>query len=349
MPYPTLWTSAYGDAFIDALKSAGADPATVFASVGLRLADYASRDAMMPLSKHVALRETAADATGDPYFGLHLGLSLTPRDGGVLGYVFVHSSTVGEAVRNVVRYIGVVNQACEVALRIEKSHALWTYQLKDAQIRERRQDTECTLAIGLLLIRAVASSEWQPEEVHFEHGAPDDVTELQRTFGTHLHFRQPANALVMRRDLLDRIVSGADTKLFPILEDHIRNMLAQLPPANDFMMNVRHELTKSLALGNAHIEHLAKTLGLGTRTLQRRLHEHGSSYRSVLEDVRRELALRYMTERGMSVTEVAFLLGYHDTSAFIRAFRRWTGVSPLVHRRRVLGTGKGEDSPLRSA
>ena len=349
MPYQSLWTSTYGDVFLTALKQGGADPERVFASVGLRLADYASKDATMPLSKHVALRESAAAATGDDFFGLHLGLSLTPRDGGALGYVFMHSPTVGEAVRNVARYMAVMNQGCEVALRTEEAHGTWTYQLKDMQIRERRQDSECTLAMGLLLIRAIADDDWSPLEAHFEHAAPRNVAELERVFGGDLHFQQSMNALVMRRDLLDRIVRGADSRLFPILEDHIRNMLGQLPPADDFMLQVRHELAKSLATGNAHVEYLAKQLGLGARTLQRRLHEHDASYRSVLEGVRRELALRYLAERGVSVTEVAFLLGYHDTSAFIRAFRRWTGVSPLAHRRRILDSGTESGSPLRSA
>jgi AraC-like DNA-binding protein len=201
----------------------------------------------------------------------------------------------------------------------------------------------------LLLIRCIVEPDWMPVEVHFEHAAPRDVAELERVFGRTLHFQQATNGLVLRRELLDRIVRGADSRLYPILEQHIRNMLRQLPPADDFMLSVRHEVAKSLAVGNAHVDYLARQLGLGSRTLQRRLNEYGASYRSVLEDVRRELALRYLAESDISVTEVAFLLGYHDTSAFIRAFRRWTGVSPLAHRRRMLGSSNKAGSPLRSA
>lgn len=347
MPQQSLWTSAYGDVFLAALKRGGADPERVFASAGLRLSDYRDGDHMMPLHKHVALREAAAEATGDSFFGLHLGLELTPRDGGVLGYVFMHSPTVGQAMRNVARYMGVVSQGADVGLSIEDEHAVWSYQITDTSIRRRRQDSECTLAIGLLLIRFITQPEWKPLQAWFEHAKPDDVSELERVFGPDLHFRQPTNGLVMNPDVLDRIVRGADSRLFPILEAHIKDVLDKLPPCDDFLMNVRHELVKSLASGHPQVDYLARKMGMGSRTLQRRLSEQGTSYRGLLEDVRRGLALRYLTEPSVSVTEVAFLLGYHDTSAFIRAFRGWMGTSPLAHRRRVLGSETA--SPLRSA
>jgi AraC-like DNA-binding protein len=303
----------------------------------------------MPVRKHVQLREESARQTGDDAFGLHLGQGLTPRDGGLLGYVFIHSPTLGEAVRNVSRYVGIMNQGAEVSVRTDGALTEWSYQLKDPRIRERRQDAECTCALALQLIRALTEPGWHPKEVHFEHGEPRDAAEHRRIFQCTVLFHQPTNALVFGRELLDRIVTAADPRLFHILEEYIKKSLKEMPPVDDFMLSARHQLAKALTQGEGSVGHVAKRLGVGSRTLQRRLGERGMSFRSLLDAVRQDLALRYLADSSVSVTEVAFLLGYRDTSAFIRAFRRWVGVSPLVHRRRVMESREPLARPMSMA
>ncbi|MGA9526123.1 MAG: helix-turn-helix transcriptional regulator, partial [Myxococcaceae bacterium] len=109
--------------------------------------------------------------------------------------------------------------------------------------------------------------------------------------------------------------------------------LARLPKADDFVLQVRQRVTSALSGGEPTLEAIASQLAITPRTLQRRLKEHGTTYQLLLEELRRELALRYLRDHGLEISEVAFLLGFSEPSAFHRAFRRWTGTTPLSFRR----------------
>jgi AraC-like DNA-binding protein len=150
-------------------------------------------------------------------------------------------------------------------------------------------------------------------------------------------FGRPEDAaLVFAASDLERQVPGADRGLLPIVERHLA---ASLPPRGEgdaWLEGLRDEISRRICDGQPTIFSLAKRLGLGVRTLQRRLDERGLVFKTLVEEIRRDLALRYLGDEGPSLTEVAFLLGYSEVSAFNRAFRRWTGGTPLSHRKRAL-------------
>ncbi len=125
----------------------------------------------------------------------------------------------------------------------------------------------------------------------------------------------------------------SDPGLCVILDRYAEELLAKLPQTNSIVDRVRQELSVGLRGGQVRLEAIAHTLEVEPRTLQRKLREAGISYQELLDEMRRELSIHYLKEEHISVYEVAFLLGFAETSAFHRAFKRWTGKTPSEFRR----------------
>ena len=130
----------------------------------------------------------------------------------------------------------------------------------------------------------------------------------------------------------------ADPWLLPIVEGHLRQQMDR-PAEAGWPQAVRDLITRSMSDGQATVRAVSRRLGLSVRTFQRQLAAHGLVFKQLVDDVRRELALRYLGDATATLTDIALLLGYSELSAFDRAFRRWMGVSPLEHRRRLRTEG----------
>ncbi len=138
--------------------------------------------------------------------------------------------------------------------------------------------------------------------------------------------------MVLDVKLLDCPVETADNELLKILKRHCQQILGARPKADDLVFEVRQLITTLLHSGQPKIDAVAQELGMSSRTLTRRLAEGGVTYKGLLDEVRRKLALRYLKDRRISLKQVAYLLGYSEVSAFYHAFRRWTGSSPVQYR-----------------
>jgi AraC-like DNA-binding protein len=168
--------------------------------------------------------------------------------------------------------------------------------------------------------------------------APADLGPLQAFFGGVLEFGAPRGELVLDRALLAEPLTGAEAGLASALAQHAEAMLARLPAApGPLTQRLRQELWRCLPDGVPGLAVLARRLGTSQRTLQRRLGLEGVTLQGQIEEVRRELALRLLTDARLSATEIAFLTGFSEASAFYRAFRRWTGTTPAGYRRRDRG------------
>jgi AraC-like DNA-binding protein len=130
-------------------------------------------------------------------------------------------------------------------------------------------------------------------------------------------------------------VVGGDRKLCAILEKQALELLDDLPRVGELSRRVQEAISAELRGGNPSAENVAEKLGVHPRTLSRRLQAEGTSHQQLLDQLRFELAERYLRERGLSIGEVAYLLGYADTSSFNKAFKRWTGSAPKRYRQQV--------------
>jgi AraC-like DNA-binding protein len=208
------------------------------------------------------------------------------------------------------------------------------HQLRGVALERRRQHQEYALTLGIGIIRMMAGSDWRPLEVQFEHEPPPRTNEHARVFGAPVLFRCMGNAMVIEREFCDRQVPTADRRQYPILEDYLERQLENRPTENRFVISVQAAIGNAMKDGEPKVADVAAAIGVSVRTLQRRLSESDVDYRALVDDTRRDLALRYLRDRRHTPSDVAYLLGYSELSAFSRAFRRWTGSTPSDYRRR---------------
>jgi AraC-like DNA-binding protein len=188
----------------------------------------------------------------------------------------------------------------------------------------------------LNLFREAMGPSWAPEEVHFEHPKPQGWREHERAFGSPVFFSQPANAIIFRPQILKHAMPSADLRLMSAMKLCLERLSERRDVRFSITDRVRSAVRARLPEGFPPINAIAAELRLPLSTVQRELHYDGLSYSTLVENTRRDLALSYVRQRQLSFSEIAFLVGYSELSAFSRAVRRWTGLSPRALRAEVL-------------
>lgn len=288
-------------------------------------------DNRLPFAQLVELYERAAQLTGDNNFGLHVGETVDVKVFDVVGYSALNSPTLGDAFTRVARYHSIWTDGATFTLETSKDTSAISYRYVE-KIAAHRQDSEMTFATVTTLCRNIASSDFNPTLIEFQHDAPADTSEHQRLFRCQIKFGAPLNKLHFPSSNLLLPIAKADAGLCALLDRHAEELLAKFPPRDSLVDQVRCIIATEFRGGNPSLEHVADQLGLTPRTLQRKLQELGTSHNELLEQMRRQLAMRYLREREMAICEVAYLLGFSESSSFHRAFKRWTGLTPKEFR-----------------
>lgn len=319
---------------IDAAAAHGVEPEALYRAIGLDAAVLEGPDNRIPFAQLVALYERAAEMTGDDDFGLHVGERVDPKLFDVLGYMVVNSPTMGEALNRLVRYHSIWSEGAFFNLDLGNTETSLTYEYAEEQRDDAcRHDCEMTLSIAVSFARRVTGVDWTPREVSFRHPRPKSIAEHERIFRAPIRFNRPSNELIFDSSLLALPMTKADPELCAILDRHAQELLAKSTRPGGLVNQVRHLLGEALNGGDARLETISQKLGLSVRTLQRRLREEGTSHQDLLDEMRSELSRRYLQESELAICEVAYLLGFSEPSAFHRAFRRWTGITPKEFRR----------------
>ncbi|MGE3228365.1 MAG: AraC family transcriptional regulator [Hyphomicrobium sp.] len=292
----------------------------------------------LSLASYCQLFEVSARLTHNDNFGLWFGHQFNPRDLGLWGYAAISAPTLGDALSTLVGLFPLHQQSSSMRLGLSDEGLIkLDYRVEAPEIVERRQDAELSLGMFLNLIREALGPSWSPEEVHFEHPRPEGRREHERAFGAPVFFSQATNALLLRPEQLARPMPGRD----PRLQAAMRLCLERLSDRDDLRTSVadqvRVTLRAKLPDGLPSLEMVAAELRVPASSIQRELDSEGLSYRTLIDTTRRELALSYIRQRQLPFSEIAFLLGYSELSAFSRAVQRWTGASPREVRKRLAG------------
>lgn len=312
------------------IAAAGADADQVFRRAGLDLEEIKDPTRWVDQEQYRRVLELASEATGDGCFGLRVGAGFDLRDYGILGYAALNCATLGEAATSLVRYFGVMRKGARFALKVEAETASIRFHVVNGSPEMPRHEAELALARLCKGIRDIVGHQWAPQWVDFAHHRQSGLAEHECFFGTEPRFGMEANRLVLDRADLQRRNPAADQRLYQILKHRLEALLPE-QGEDDLILKVREEVAEALAEGAA-LNVVAKRLGLGARTLQRRLRDRGLAYNDIVEQVRQEESFRHLRHAGLQISEIAFRLGYSEVSAFDRAFRRWSGTSPLAFR-----------------
>ena len=287
-------------------------------------------DAWITYAASAEFVDHAVAITQDADIGLHAAEAVEPGDFDVVEYAARSGETVGEAVDVVNRYIGLLREGANFHLAQDGPTCRWNL---DMAARFPRAINDWTVAIYVIMARRLTGTDWRPLEVHLMHDEPSDTREYSRILGAPVKFGQAHNALVFDRSWLDTPIVEADQRLHGLMRRYAGELLQQRPRTEGFVDRVRAAMAESLRAGHVSTLRVAKRLHLSERTLRRRLQEEGTNFKTTLEGVRRELALNYLQyQHELSIAEIAFMLGFSQTPAFSRAFKRWLGCSPNEYR-----------------
>ncbi|WP_437959480.1 AraC family transcriptional regulator [Sorangium sp. So ce119] len=310
---------------------AGVDPRAALAAAEVDPALLEDPTARVPHDTVVRAWTRVPDLARDPAFGLHAAELLVDHLFDVVDFVTGQCATVREVIGCVLRYQRLIHDALDVRLTVDGARARISQRFVGAVAPP--QLSSFIMGLWVLRARALTGVPFAPHRVTFAHAAPADRAEYDRLLGVPLAFDADENAVLFDASFLDAPTLRADPALGAVLRRHADELLAGLPADPSVRSALERHLIESLGRGAPDVAAAARALGMSARTLQRRLGDEGESYKSVLDEARRKLAVAHMRERGRTISEVAFLLGFSEVSAFSRAFRRWTGHSPAAYRR----------------
>ena len=302
-------------------------------------------DGRVEVGQLLTLWELAAEASGDPFYGLHAAERFaSPQTIHLVGHAARAAATLGEAIATVGRFARVMNETTAFELRRGARVSHLRVEPAPSHGRWPRVYAELVLAGYVRMGRFFTGVEQEVLGATFQHAAPADVSEYERMFGTTLKFGAPHNELAFRTEVLDLPVRFADAALKTYLDGLAAERLKRLSTTSPTRERVRVALSDCLASA-PDLAAIARRLAMSSRTLQRRLKEEGVTYSEVLDEVRHQVAVSLVEDRRFSLAEIAALLGYADGSAFRSAFRRWTGHSPSDVRKSKGRGVRGEPLP----
>ena len=328
---------------IDALRLRNVATGSVLRAAGISERDLAESS---PLHHRISaagqsrLLDCAAEAIEDTAFGLHLAEETDPRTVGIIFYAMSAAENLSEALALLDRYSRIANEAVRMRRTTTPEGLAVEIGFVGLPRPLGRQGAEFLMAVMLRALRELAGRKVRPIRAAFAHARNADLPEFVRFFGCPVEFGRAANEGVAS-DLLDfsnvtvtAPLLTADRKLLKALEPFCDMAAKERRTASDTLRAaVEKEAEKLLPHGKAQKPIIAKALGMSARTFSRRLSVEGTTYEDVVDGLRRSLALQYLKEPGMSLSQIAWLLGYEGSTSFNHAFRRWTGRSPSMARK----------------
>jgi len=325
--------------FFEVSRDLGLDPQPLLRQVGLRRAELDDPDKWIPAAACVALLEAAATTSGCETFGLRMAESRRLSSFGPLSLLISLQPTVRAALLTTIQYRDLINES--VALLLEDVGQTAIIRQEVIANTPCRQATELAIGVVFRLCRGGLGTHWRPVSVNFAHPAPADTQVHWRIFGCPLAFGSELNGMACRSADLDAPNPNADLAMARYAQRFV-DLLPRLRGRN-VSHDVRCAITLMLPMGRANSESVAEALALSVRTMQSRLDEAGESFSGILNEVRCELASRFVENTDYSMLHVAQLLGYTSASAFSRWFSTQFGMPPIERRaQRAAPTPSGD-------
>jgi AraC-like DNA-binding protein len=322
-------------------RHAGIRIGPLLAQAGLTAAQIEDSQARIPTRSQIRLLELAAQALQDDLLGLHLATEFDLREIGLLYYAMASSDSLGDAIRRGVRYSTISNEGIVVDLQAGRDVSV-RFRYLGVERRHERHQIEFWLTGFLRVCRHLSGRRLVPDRARFVHQRSNS-RELQSFFGCDVEFGATVDEIAFPPEVLRIENAAADPFLNRILIKSCEDALAsraQRPgsPRPDSLRpgslrpDLENAIVPMLPHGHASAREVSRDLGMSQRTLTRRLSAEGLTFSGVLNALRRDLADHYLRDESLSISQVAWLLGFRNLSAFTHAFKRWTGTTPRAAR-----------------
>ena len=323
-----------GQTFRRLLELHGLDALGIARKAGVDLAAMPAPGERIAVDQIDAMLRVAIPLVGDPAFGLQAARCWHPSELGVLGYAWLSSSTLRTGLQRTVRYSRLIGERAFTEIEDTRQGfkvRVWAERGNPALVPLAAVFVDIALAVLFDMCRMNAGAALRPVAVTLRRRKPQVADAYGRFFGCPVRFGAEESAFVLSARDADRPLSSANRQLAATFDKMLTEELARLDKS-DVVSRCRAAVLEHLSSGEATAEETAKQLHMSPRTLQRKLAEANTTYLKLVDDARKDLALRYIEDPRRSVTDITFSLGFSQPSAFTRAFRRWTGRSPSDYR-----------------
>ncbi|HSD59712.1 MAG TPA: AraC family transcriptional regulator [Burkholderiales bacterium] len=315
------------------LEALGQNPGQVLQESGLDPALLRDPENTIPFHAVGALLEHCVARTGCRHFGLLVGERGGVATVGVVGLLLRNSRDVGAALRNLIKYLHFHDRGAVPTLAVEGHATMLGYAIYAKGVPASEQICAGSMAVASNIMRSLCGADWHPTEVLFPFRKPADLKPYNRFFRAPLRFDAEQAALAFPAAWLDHPLSGAD----PEVQRAIESLLVALdaPDRVDIAARVRRVVRAMLIGGRASEGEVAHAFSMHRRTLNRRLRFHGTTFQTILAELRFEMACQLLRDTDNSVGDIATAVGYSGSSPFGRAFRHWSGMTPAEWRDRT--------------
>jgi AraC-like DNA-binding protein len=320
---------AYGYA-----KAAGVDLGPLLKKANLPFPMIEDQGVRLRVRDQISFLNLVASGLGDEFFGFHLALRSDLREIGWLYYVMASSSTVCEALQRAARYTSIVNEGLSLSYIGKADIGLRIQHVGVSRHMDRHQ-IEFVMTFLVRMFRHLTGLKLTRAHVKFIHRRKSAPSELLEFFGGNVEFSAAVDEITFAA-IGNMPIISADPYLNKLLIAYYEESLHRRTAyRGSFRSIVENTIVPLLPHGRPRVGQIAKHLGIGQRTFARRLSSEGLTYSEVLDHLRYNLAELYLTDESLSISEIAWLLGYQEVSAFTHAFKRWTGKTPRKARSRV--------------
>jgi AraC-like DNA-binding protein len=312
------------------IRELGGDPDSIFSAVGVDREVLSSRDGRMRYVDLMRLMHEAASRLAVPHFGLLAGRGWHLADAGAMGELVSNCPTLGDALETFVSLQYLNSQGGLAYYGVRGTVAEFGYAVYQHATHGVDQVYDAAMAAGTNFVRDLCGASWHPTEVLFSHTAPVDVRHHRAFFRVTPTFDAEYCTLRFPAAQLSMKIAGAD----PARRRRAEEAIAAAPEL-DLLQSVIRTLRQQLLNGRCSGVSVAEALSMHRRTLNRRLHERGTTFQRCLDQVRFEVACQLLATSRVSLDDIAATLGYASVTPFMRTFRRWSGTTPTRWRQRA--------------
>jgi len=317
------------------LEKYNEDPVNVFKKVKLDPVLMQQPGARYPLGKIAELWEEMSRRIKDPCFGLSAATCWHPSHFGILGHALLMSRSLRATLECLIRYHQVISDAIFGRLHEDKKGGTLDFTLiytdEDPYPRAREN---AALAWIMSVLRMNLQQDLSPVSVSFTHSRPVCAGKYYEFFHSPVTFSAPLANISLPLDVVDVDLPAKNDELAELSDQLMVKYIASLNNI-DLITQVKKIIAENLPSGNVSLDNVASVLCVGKRKLQRMLQQETTSFITLLNDTRMELAKQYVLDKSMDITEIAFLLGFAEQSSFSRSFKRWIGQSPSQYRKAI--------------
>ena len=320
------------------LHEAGIVLKPLLRSAGLSVRQINRKDVRIGVASQITFLELAARALNDPVLGFRLARDGEHRLAGLLHYVTASSQTLGDALERVQRYCSIANAGL-VLQCVEACNLTIALRYASVARHSDRQQMEYFVTWLIRFCRDSTDRRLNPIAVQFIHRRLGEVSELEKFFGCRIQFGADTDQVVFDKKVKRLRLVSADPYLNEILLHACEQALAyRRSHASSLRIAIENAITPLLPHGKAQLPAVAQMLGLSSRTLARRLTAEGLSFSEILDQLRSDLAAHYLGDASLSISQIAWLVGYQGVSAFSHGCKRWTGMNPKRMRDKLLAS-----------